>query len=116
MSHPENGRATRTLITAAAASYATNAAFGTAVAAGAIDNRRIRWVHHALFIATASFTALALAASTIQRRPAGLALLPTVGPLAALPYLRGTVRRHATVAAIAAPAFATAVVLAWRMR
>ncbi len=115
-SQKKNGRATRRLVTAAAASYATNAAFGTAVATGAIDNRRIRWVHHALFVATASLSTIAVAVSAIERRPAGLALLIATLPLIALPYVGGKVHRHASVAGMAAPAFATALVLAWRRR
>jgi len=110
------GRVALALITAAAVSYASNAAFGTAVAVGAIDNGRIRWVHHALYVATSSLTAVALAASAIERRAAGLALLPAVGPLIVLPYAGGQLRRHAAVAGSAAPAFATALVLAWRNR
>lgn len=114
MSQPQEGRATRGLVTIAAASYATNAAFGAAVATGVIDNSRIRWVHHGLFIATGSLTAIALAASAVERRPAGLPLLLAVGPLAALPYAGGRIRRHATVASMAAPFFVSALVLAWR--
>ena len=106
----------RPLITAAAVSYLGNTAFGAAVAVGAIDNRRLRWVHHALYVTTASLTTAALAASAIERRPAGLALLPAAGPLIALPYAGGGLRRHATVAGAAAPAFVTALVLAWRSR
>lgn len=104
------------LVTAAAVSYASNAAFGTAVAAGVIDNKRIRWVHHALYVMTASLTTAALAACAIERRPAGLALLPAAGPLLALPYAGGRLRRHAVLAGSAAPAFATALVIAWRSR
>ncbi|MEU4559398.1 hypothetical protein AB0F72_13515 [Actinoplanes sp. NPDC023936] len=107
---------TRTLITAAAVSYLSNAAFGAAVAAGAIDNRRLRWVHHALYVVTASLTTAALAAATVERRTAGLALLPAAGPLIALPYAGGQLRRHAAVAGSAAPAYAIALVLAWRSR
>lgn len=90
-----SGRGALTLITAAAVSYASNAAFGAAVAVGAIDSRRIRWVHHALYVATTSLTTAAIAASAIERRPADLALLPVFGPLIALPYASGHVRRHA---------------------
>ncbi|MFN3867123.1 MAG: hypothetical protein ACK4MD_10485 [Demequina sp.] len=114
MSHNPAGRATRRLVTMAAASYATNAAFGTAVATGVIDNRRIRWVHHGLFIVTGSLTATALAASALERRPAGLPLLLAAGPLAALPYAGGRLRRHATVASLAAPSFLAALIIAWR--
>jgi hypothetical protein len=117
MSDRQKGRRVAlTLITAAAVSYASNAAFGTAVAMGVIDNGRIRWVHHALYVATSSLTAVALAASAIERRAAGLALLPAVGPLVALPYAGGQLRRHAALAGSAAPAFAIALVQAWRNR
>lgn len=116
MSGPRNGRVTRDLVTAATVSYTTNAAFGAAVAAHVIDNTRIRWVHHALFVATSSLTLVALAASAVERRPAGLALLPAVGPLAVLPYLSGSLKRHTTVAGLAAPAFGTALAMAWRRR
>ena len=112
----KSSRVTLGLVTAATVSYASNAAFGAAVAAGVVDNRRIRWVHHALYVITSSLTTAALAASAIERRTAGLALLPAVGPLAALPYAGGQLRRHAAVAGSAAPAFATALVLAWRNR
>ena len=106
----------RALVTAAALSYAGNAAFGTAVAVGAIDNGRIRWVHHALYVVTSSLTAVALVAAVAERRAAGLALLPAAGPLLALPYAGGSLRRHALLAGSAAPAYVIAVVLAWRSR
>ncbi|MFG1923118.1 hypothetical protein [Cryptosporangium sp. NPDC048952] len=109
-----NGRATRGLVTAAAAGYGANVAFGTAVAVGVVDNRRIRWVHHALYAATASLTVTALVASAVERRAVGLALLPAIGPLAALPYAGGRLRRHAVLAGTAAPAFGAALALAWR--
>ncbi|KAB1650501.1 hypothetical protein F8O04_04175 [Pseudoclavibacter endophyticus] len=105
---------TRALVTAASVGYAANVAFGTAVASGAIDNRRIRWVHHALFVATATLTALAITAGAIARRPAAFALAPSAAPLAALPFVGGSLRRHALVGGAAAPAFAAALVLAWR--
>jgi hypothetical protein len=111
-----SGRVTRTLVTAAAASYAANTAFGVAVAAGALDNGRIRWVHHALYATTASFTAIALAASAVERRRVGLVLLPAVVPLTALPYAGGRLRRHVVLAGTAAPAFVAALVLARRSR
>ena len=104
------------LITAAAVSYLCNAAFGAAVAVGAIDNRRIRWIHHALYVSTCSLTVSALAVSAIERSAAGLALLPAAGPLVVLPYAGGKLRRHTAVAGTAAPAYAIALVLAWRKR
>ncbi len=113
---PMSAPVARTLVTAAAVSYAGNVAFGAAVAMNVVDNRRIRWVHHALYVVTSSLTAVALAASAIERRTAGLALLPAVGPLIALPYAGRQLGRHAALAGSAAPAFATALVLAWRSR
>ncbi|MFI1994739.1 hypothetical protein [Actinoplanes sp. NPDC020271] len=111
-------RAPRTprLITAATVSYLCNAAFGAAVASGAIDNRRIRWIHHALYTVTFALTMSALAVSAVERRAAGLALLPAAGPLLALPYAGGKLRRHAAVAGSAAPAYAIALVIVWRRR
>ncbi|GIE82553.1 hypothetical protein Aph02nite_85030 [Actinoplanes philippinensis] len=106
----------RSLITAAALGYLTNTAFGVAVAMGAIDNRRIRWVHHALYVVTSSLTTAALAAAAIERRPGGLALLPAAGPLVVLPYAGGRLHRHAAVAGSAAPAYLIALVLAWKDR
>ena len=116
MSGRQSSRLALPLVTAAAVSYASNAAFGVAVAVGAVDNTRIRWIHHALYVVTSSLTTVALAASAIERRAAGLALLPAVGPLIVLPYAGGQLRRHAAIAGSAAPAYATALVLAWRSR
>lgn len=107
---------TLSLLTAATVSYVCNGAFGAAVAAGVLDNRRVRWVHHALYVVTSSLTTVALAAGAVERRAAGLALLPAAGPLIALPYAGGGLRRHAAVAGAAAPAYAIALVLAWRSR
>ncbi|MEU4690610.1 hypothetical protein [Actinoplanes sp. NPDC023714] len=107
---------TRRLVTAAALSYLANAAFGAAVATGAIDNRRLRWVHHSLYVVTSALTTAALVACAADRRPAGLALLPAAGPLIALPYAGGRLRRHATVAGAAAPSYAIALALVWRNR
>ena len=107
---------TPALVTAATLSYVGNAAFGAAVATGKIDNRRLRWVHHALYVVTSSLTTAALVACAAERRPAGLALLPAAAPLLALPYAGGTLRRHATIAGAAAPSYAVALVLAWRKR
>ncbi|BBH68339.1 hypothetical protein ACTI_50240 [Actinoplanes sp. OR16] len=102
------------LITAAALGYLANGAFGAAVATGMIDNSRIRWVHHALYVVTCSLTTAALVASAKEHRAAGLALLPAAGTLTVLP--RAGRSRHVRVAATAAPAYIIALVLAWRNR
>ncbi|WP_233245546.1 hypothetical protein [Homoserinimonas hongtaonis] len=47
---------------AACAAYAANAALGLAVASKTIDTSAIRWVHHALYIATCTLTGVAIAA------------------------------------------------------
>lgn len=108
------GRAVRGWVTAATAGYLTNAAFGTLVATGVVDNSRITWVHHALFITTASLTVPAVGVGLLRRRSVGIALAPATLTLAALPYAGGRLRRHATLAATAAPSYLTALVLAWR--
>ncbi len=102
------------LTTAALGTYTANAAFGTAVAAGLVDNRRIRWVHHALFILTSTLAALALLAALLERRRAAIALIPAAVPLIALPSTAGHRSRHAVVALSAAPGFVVAAVLARR--
>lgn len=107
------GAGTRSLVTAAAAGYVANVAFGTAVAVGLIDNRRIRWVHHALYIVTSALTGAALAAGAAERRPAALALAPTLVPLIMLPRA-GRGRRHVALAAAAAAPFLTALFMSWR--
>jgi hypothetical protein len=107
---------TTALTTAAGVGYASNVAFGVAVATGVIDNRRIRWVHHALFVATTTLTAAALIAGAAGHRRSTLALLPAIVPLAILPYAGGGIRRHAAIAAVAAPSFTTAIVMAWKGR
>ena len=85
-----SARAFLPLVTAASVSYAGNAAFGAAVALGVVDNRRIHWLHHALYVVTSSLTTVALAAGVMERRAAGLALLPAVvPPHASVPVLEG---------------------------
>ncbi len=96
------------LFVGAAATYAANCALGVAVATRVIDTSRFRWLHHALYIATCTATAIALAAGWRSRprsagRRAGLALLPAAMPLAAIPYAGTHSRRHPLTALTAAP-------------
>jgi hypothetical protein len=100
--------AARTLLRAAGTSYLASCALGTSVATGRFTTGRARWVHHALYVSTASLTALALAAAALARRRSGWWLLPVVVPLAVVPYAGTRSRRHVLVAASAAPFYAAA--------
>ncbi len=100
----------------ASACWAANAALGASVGAGLVHTGRFRWIHHALYIATTSTTALATVVSACSRsaprRAAARALAPALLPLAALPHVgtpaQGHPRRHALAALSAAPFYATA--------
>lgn len=109
------GATTRRLMTGAAIAYASNVAFGTAVAVGLVDNRRIRWVHHALYIVTSTLTGATLVAGAVERQPAAVALAPAVVPLTLLPRA-GRGRRHVALAAGAAAPFIIALLMSWRRR
>ena len=104
--------ATPTLIRIAAGAYAANCTLGTAVAARVLDTSGYRWVHHALFVATATSTAAAVAVGLARRSVAAAALAPALAPLAAIPYA-GT-GRHVRVALAAAPWFAAALLTSGR--
>ncbi|MFE7631312.1 hypothetical protein [Kocuria sp. NPDC057446] len=100
----------------ASACWAANAALGASVGAGLVHTGRFRWIHHALYIATTTTTALAAvlsaASPTASGRAAGRALAPALLPLAALPHIgtpaQGHPRRHALAALSAAPFYGTA--------
>lgn len=102
-------RIVRTTVGLAGACYATNAALGLSVAMGLVDTSGARWVHHGLFVATASSTALALALGAAQRDPWAPALGVVVLPLVLL-QRRGSrpLPRHARTAALAAPCYIAA--------
>jgi hypothetical protein len=96
----------RTFVTAATGSYTANVALGVATATRLLDTSRFRWVHHALYIVTASLTIAAVAGNL--RAPAGRRLAPALLPLAVIPYAGTHSRRHYVVAASAAPFYALA--------
>lgn len=102
--------AARALLRAAGSSYLASCALGTGVATGLVRTGRARWVHHALYVSTASLTALALTAGVLGRRRAAWWLLPAVVPLAVVPYAGTRSRRHILVAVSAAPFYAAALV------
>jgi len=101
-------RAARTLLRAAGASYLASCTLGTAVATGRLTTGRARWVHHALYVSTASLTVSALAVAGLGRHRSGWWLLPAVVPLAVVPYAGTRSRRHVLVAVSAAPFYAAA--------
>lgn len=105
----------RTAVGIASACYAANAALGVSVALGVVDTSGARWVHHGLFIATASATGLALALGVARRDPSAVALGVAVLPLVLL-QRRGSrpLSRHARTAALAAPCFTAALLLTRR--
>jgi hypothetical protein len=108
VAEPAGSVAARTLLRVAGTSYLASCALGTSVATGLFSTGRARWVHHALYVSTASLTALALAAAGLTRRRSGWWLLPAVVPLAVVPYAGTRSRRHVLVAASAAPFYAAA--------
>lgn len=100
---------------AAAACYTANCALGALVALRLIDTGRVRWAHHALYIATSVMTAFALASGLWRGRPvrsrrAAVTLAPALIPLAVIPYAGTRTKRHPALALTAAPFFAGAVV------
>lgn len=105
----------RTAVGIASTCYAANAALGLSVATGLVDTSGARWVHHGLFIATASATGLALVLGGVRRDPSAIALGMAVIPLVLL-QRRGSrpLPRHARTAALAAPCYAAALILTRR--
>lgn len=101
-------RLARPLLRAAGGSYLASCALGTGVATGVLRTGRARWVHHALYVSTATLTALALAGTALERRRAGWWLLPAAVPLAVVPYAGTRSRRHILVAASAGPFYVAA--------
>ncbi|MBM7503856.1 hypothetical protein ACFPER_10245 [Agromyces aurantiacus] len=108
-------RAAPALFAAAAASYTVNCALGASVALRLVDTRDVRWVHHAVYIATCALAGAA-ASSALWGRPRGaarsaaLALAPAAVPLAVIPYAGTRTTRHPLIALAAAPSFALAVI------
>jgi hypothetical protein len=106
-------RPVRILIGVATGAYLLNCAWGTAVATGLIRTRRLRIVHHGLFVATASATGVALAAPLVWRHALPvLFLAPAIAPLAAAPRISARSSAHWRVALAAAPSYLGAVLAA----
>jgi hypothetical protein len=102
------------LFTAATTSYLANCALGAAVTTGALHTGRAHWVHHALYISTASLSGIAASSLFWSRNRAGLLLLPAAVPLVLIPAISSHSRRHIVTALSAAPFFVASLVKAWR--
>jgi hypothetical protein len=103
-----SGEVATALVRLAIASYAANCLLGVAVATRTLRLGRARWLHHALYVVTAT-TATAAASSAVWARSLpGAALLPGLVPLALVPYRSATVPRHVVAATAAAPAYVAA--------
>lgn len=95
----------------AACLYAANVSLGTAAALRLLDTRRVRWVHHSLYIATVAATLEALGMSVGRRLGRALALGLATAALASVTRTSGRSARHPAVALMAAPAFVVALAL-----
>ncbi|WP_432564204.1 hypothetical protein [Kineococcus sp. SYSU DK003] len=91
------------LLLAAATGYLVNCALGVAVATRALDTSGFRWVHHAVYVATATLTAAAGVDLAVRDRAAFTGLLPVAVPLVAIPAVSAHSRWHPVIALSAAP-------------
>jgi hypothetical protein len=99
----EGRRGRPPLLLAAATGYLVNCALGLAVATRALDTSGFRWVHHAVYTATATLTAAAGAELVVRDRAAFARLLPVAVPLVAIPSVSAHSRWHPVIALSAAP-------------
>lgn len=91
------------LFVAATTTYVINCALGLGVAAGRIHTGRFRWIHHALYAATAALTTAAISSPVWSGSRAGWLLVPAGIPLAVIPYVSARTRAHPVLALSAAP-------------
>lgn len=111
--HAERGvRIAHGLTVAAAASYLGSCALGGLATMRRGSTRRVRWLHHALYISTFALTGAATAASLAARERAGAPLLGALVALARIPSVSGRSRAHPVIAASMAPCYAAALALA----
>uniref|UniRef100_A0A942SYE3 Uncharacterized protein n=1 Tax=Neobacillus citreus TaxID=2833578 RepID=A0A942SYE3_9BACI len=95
----------RRLVTAATAAYAANCLWGTAVAVRLIRTKKLRVVHHGLFVVTATLTTAAATTPVWTRDRTALFLLPALVPLAVAPRTDPRAGAHWRVAVAAAPSY-----------
>ncbi|WP_058741614.1 hypothetical protein [Curtobacterium citreum] len=97
--------AARHLVTAASVAYLANCLWGTAVAVRVIRTKKLRVVHHGLFVVTATLTGVAATTPVWTRDRSALFLLPALVPLAVAPRTNPRSRAHWRVAVAAAPSY-----------
>ncbi|WP_083413998.1 hypothetical protein, partial [Curtobacterium sp. MCBA15_013] len=104
-SPPTGSRTARRLVTAASVAYVANCAWGAAVAVRLIRTRKLRVVHHGLFVVTATLTGVAATTPVWTRSRSALFLLPALVPLAVAPRTNPRSGAHWQVAVAAAPSY-----------
>jgi len=104
-SAPTGSRPARRLVTAATVAYAANCLWGTAVAVRVIRTKKLRIVHHGLFVVTATLTGIAATTPAWTRDRSALFLLPALVPLAVAPRTNPRSGAHWRVAVAAAPSY-----------
>lgn len=102
---PVRPLAARRLVTAASVAYLANCLWGTAVAVRLIRTRKLRIVHHGLFVVTATLTGAAATTPVWTRDRSALFLLPALVPLALAPRTNPRSGAHWRVAVAAAPSY-----------
>ncbi|QQD76336.1 hypothetical protein I8920_00715 [Curtobacterium sp. YC1] len=105
MGPPVRSGAARRLVTAATLAYVANCLWGTAVAVRLIRTKKLRIVHHGLFVVTAALTGAAATTPVWTRDRSALFLLPALVPLAVAPRTDPRARAHWSVAVAAAPSY-----------
>lgn len=95
----------RRMVAAASAAYAANCLWGTAVAVRLVRTKKLRVVHHGLFVVTATLTGLAATTPVWTRDRSALFLLPALVPLAVAPRTDPRAGAHWRVAVAAAPSY-----------
>lgn len=102
---PVRPLAARRLVTAASVAYLANCLWGTAVAVRLIRTKKLRVVHHGLFVVTATLTGAAATTPVWTRDRSALFLLPALVPLALAPRTNPRSGAHWRVAVAAAPSY-----------
>ena len=108
-SPPTGSRPAQQLVTAAGLAYVANCLWGTAVAVRLIRTKKLRVVHHGLFVVTATLTGVAATTPVWTRDRTALFLLPALVPLAVAPRTNPRAGAHWRVAVAAAPSYLGAV-------